>query len=179
MVSSVVDKRDSCWKSLQAFPLDDVEFLAISSGTYQKQHLLEFCLPLCLFHLAKNVATSGKKKVFFGLAFFLETGEVLNCVADPFLCLLGRRRGQHSYARPLLSSQPVRVEWAPPGAQSSLYPKQYASGPGWNWKRVNHCSIWRWKHLEVLINSAFFHLVWELLEKVTRWVLTHNLQVRT
>lgn len=54
MVPSVVDKHDSCWKSLQAFPLDEAEFLAISSGPYQKQHLLEFCLPLCLFHFSKE-----------------------------------------------------------------------------------------------------------------------------
>lgn len=71
------------------------------------------------------------------------------------------------------------AEWAPPGAQSSLCPKQHASGLGWNWKHVDHCGIWRWKHLEVLINSAFLHLVWELLEEVTHGLLTHNLQVRT
>lgn len=44
MVPSVVDKHGSCWKSLQAFPLDEAEFLVISSGPNQKQHLLEFCL---------------------------------------------------------------------------------------------------------------------------------------
>ena len=32
---------------------------------------------------------------------------MLNCVADPFVCLLAE--GQHSYARPLLSSQSIRV----------------------------------------------------------------------
>ena len=45
MVPSVVDKHDSCCKSLQAFPLHEAELLVISSGPNQKQHLLEFCLP--------------------------------------------------------------------------------------------------------------------------------------
>ena len=33
---------------------------------------------------------------------------MLNCIADPFVCLLGGQ-GLHSYARPLLPSQPIRV----------------------------------------------------------------------
>lgn len=32
MVPSVVDKHDSCCKSLQAFPLHEAEFLVISRG---------------------------------------------------------------------------------------------------------------------------------------------------
>lgn len=49
-----------------------------------------------------------QKKKVSGSAFFLETKEVLNCIADPFVCLLGGQ-GLHSYARPLLPSQPVCV----------------------------------------------------------------------
>lgn len=74
MVPSVVDKHDSCWKSLQAFPLDEAEFLAISSSPYQKQHLSEFYLPLCLFHLAKNVAASGKKEFSLAVPFSWKQG---------------------------------------------------------------------------------------------------------
>lgn len=54
MVSSVVDKRDSCWKSLQAFPLDEVEFLAISSGPYQKAAFIGILLAFMPVSLSKE-----------------------------------------------------------------------------------------------------------------------------